>query len=437
MFDQNYTKPVEGNLVLSIGEFGRAYLSEGWATNFIRDLISKFVIIFIGYSAEDPPLHYFLEAVSRKDERAPPVMFAFQSGSEENSRALWQQKGVRALSYSPDNEHEALWKSLRSWEGKARNPASWQKRLIRLAQKGPQTLQPHERGEVVHLALTDAGSRTISQSKPTLPASWLYAFDPNVRYALPTTAVRLRGSSTIDPFDAFGLDSDPRPAPPKRDSLHVRREVPPGAIDVLAPLASDGLKTPGKLRGHHKVHITEFPSRLKHLAIWLSGVCDEPAAIWWAANQQGLHPALIEVIRWALENRERKQNSDADAAWGSLFEAWREIAENDHGPLFAIQREITKHGWTDGNLRRFSEIARCRLIVRGAYWRDELPPMSQKWSKDLRLFTPDIYYPDRHRIIEFSDNRLADILWALRQNLEYALNRECPSRNILIRMNRL
>jgi hypothetical protein len=39
MLDPAYDKPDGGNLVLSSAEFGRAYLAEGWATDFIRAVI--------------------------------------------------------------------------------------------------------------------------------------------------------------------------------------------------------------------------------------------------------------------------------------------------------------------------------------------------------------------------------------------------------------
>ena len=47
-----------GAVILSSAEFGRAYLAEGWAARFIRDAIAKYIIVFVGYSADDPPVQY-------------------------------------------------------------------------------------------------------------------------------------------------------------------------------------------------------------------------------------------------------------------------------------------------------------------------------------------------------------------------------------------
>lgn len=46
----------ESGFVLSSSGFGRAYLSDGWATEFFKAILSKYLVVFIGYSADDPPI---------------------------------------------------------------------------------------------------------------------------------------------------------------------------------------------------------------------------------------------------------------------------------------------------------------------------------------------------------------------------------------------
>jgi len=192
MFDRSYAKPVGGSLVLSSAEFGRAYLAEGWATDFIRALIRSYLIVFVGYAADDPPVQYLLEALNRVADIPRRGLYAFQAGREEDAKALWTQKGVRAIAYAPDNDHAALWETLNAWADRARDPERWREQLIRRARRGPQVLQPHECGQIVHLAGTEDGARSISQTKQVLPASWLCAFDPVMRYGQP-------GKIEVDP----------------------------------------------------------------------------------------------------------------------------------------------------------------------------------------------------------------------------------------------
>src|SRR5690606_27235871 len=46
------------DLVLTDSDFGRAYFTDGWATNFLRGLFSNYVVLFIGFSANDPVMKY-------------------------------------------------------------------------------------------------------------------------------------------------------------------------------------------------------------------------------------------------------------------------------------------------------------------------------------------------------------------------------------------
>ena len=74
--------------VLSSAEFGRAYLSEGWATRFFKDVIDRYTVVFVGYTADDPPVQYLLEALSKTNGGLTEV-YAFQSGEHDEARARW------------------------------------------------------------------------------------------------------------------------------------------------------------------------------------------------------------------------------------------------------------------------------------------------------------------------------------------------------------
>lgn len=46
------------DFILTGADFGRAYLSEGWATQFVKDLFRNYTVCFVGYSMEDPLMTY-------------------------------------------------------------------------------------------------------------------------------------------------------------------------------------------------------------------------------------------------------------------------------------------------------------------------------------------------------------------------------------------
>lgn len=51
------------NLVVTSGDFGRAYLQERWAARFVTELFREFVVCFVGYSLDDPVMRYIADAI--------------------------------------------------------------------------------------------------------------------------------------------------------------------------------------------------------------------------------------------------------------------------------------------------------------------------------------------------------------------------------------
>lgn len=420
VFDNAYQQPVGGSFVLSSAEFGRAYLAEGWATGFIRNAIDNYRIVFVGYAADDPPVQYLLEALSRGAYSDPSRLYAFQPGRPDEARALWSQKGVAAIAYDSTHGHAPLWNTLSAWAERARNPARWQRGLLRRGEKGPQALQPHERGQVVHLAMTEEGARAIAKS--ALPASWLCSFDPAMRYARLARANFMDADSpSIDPFTDYGLDSDTPPDPAKRGEQHPQIEIPPDAINVLGRASVNQPAAAGPLCGPSPRHTTELPPRLQSIAMWFHSVCDQPAAIWWAAGQRGLHPQIVELVTFALE--QKKVAFEIRQAWHYLFECWKLPRQHDSTSAIALQAAIAKDGWTGQNRRRYAEVFRPALTATRSIWRGHFPAKGRSYK--LRdLVDLGVYYPDRDIAIDVPDEQLSNVIPIARQNLALAVDLE-------------
>lgn len=47
-------------LILGSPDFGRAYLADGRTLSFLTQLLSRYVVVFLGYNADDPPIRYLL-----------------------------------------------------------------------------------------------------------------------------------------------------------------------------------------------------------------------------------------------------------------------------------------------------------------------------------------------------------------------------------------
>jgi len=423
-----YTGAEGDGFVLSSSEFGRAYLSDGWATTFIREILNRYVVVFVGYTADDPPVQYLLEALRKASGRLENA-YAFQSGDYDGAAARWQHKGVEAIPYSPDNEHAALWQSLEAWAERARDPDAWYAKVIDASKKGPAAVQPHERGQVAHVVSTYEGVKKFCVGEVLPPAEWLCVFDKYRRFAKPGSSSSLgRKGSYVDPFDLYGLDSDSTPSKPDPEDHYAKREAPTDAWDAFeinrldrSPIRDENLSA---LRGHWAKRSPRLVPRIGQLGVWLAKVCDQPAAVWWAAHQLSLNRSIQEHISWELEQSNRPIHKDIRKAWRSLFEAWN-YAEDFHKDWYALQTVIKADGWSSAVTRQLGDVLRPRLSAEPDFWGGPKPPALVPDREDrARLLRMDVKYPETPEAVTVPDEWCAIVVRVLRHNLELALSLE-------------
>ncbi|MCA8835230.1 MAG: SIR2 family protein, partial [Proteobacteria bacterium] len=315
--NENYSGSDKG-LILSSAEFGRAYLSEGWATQFFKEIISEYVVVFVGYGADDPPVYYLLEALNKTKGGAKDI-YAFQSGTAEDAEEKWQHKGVTAIPY---DAHESLWKTLAAWAKRAENLESWQDKIIKMAQKNPQRLLPFQREQVMHLVSTLKGAQRFCASDNPPPATWLCVFDRAMRFETPTTITQKDGTETpVDYFNMYGLASDPNPELIDPNNPSAKREV----RDAFEINDHDKRDSKGsftvQIKGHYALSVGNLPARLYELGTWIAKVSDQPAAVWWAVRQAGIHEQAQERIKQSLQDK-TDVSPDIAKAWHYLFDSW-------------------------------------------------------------------------------------------------------------------
>lgn len=97
-------------LIVTDRDFGRAYLTEGWARRFLQALFAEFTVLFVGYSHEDPIMRYLARGLPPKTKR-----FAlYQDAGSSN----WSQLGIVGIPYPPSpppDTHRALLTTLCAW----------------------------------------------------------------------------------------------------------------------------------------------------------------------------------------------------------------------------------------------------------------------------------------------------------------------------------
>jgi hypothetical protein len=101
-------------LVLTDADFGRAYLTQGWARRFVQQLFSKFVVLFVGYSHQDLPLLYLARGISAAEDG--PGRYALTSPTADR---FWLNLGINPVHYPlrvlPMAPHGALDDCLVRW----------------------------------------------------------------------------------------------------------------------------------------------------------------------------------------------------------------------------------------------------------------------------------------------------------------------------------
>ena len=426
--DKDYGGAVGDGFVLSSSGFGRAYLSDGWATSFIRSVIDKYVVVFVGYTADDPPVQYLLEALNSYPGSLEGV-YAFQAGSAGEAHAKWRHKGAQAIAYDEADKHAPLWETLAAWASRAQDPDAWYEGVIALARKGPEALLPHERGQVAHVVSTFEGARKFSTSDDPPPADWLCVFDPSIRYSKPGHLGNFRELGPyFDPFEAYGIDTDPSPPKIEPDHALAKREIPEGVWNCFAATRLDRQKLQDEnfaaLRGHWAVNVPRLPPRLWQLGIWISKVSNQPAAVWWASGQLGIHSDLQDQIRFELERTKKDCSPEVRQAWCYIFEAWG-IQKNDfHRQWYQLKASINVDGWTYAAIREFALICRPYLKVGRPYLSRAKPPKSKEAVRREDMVQLKVEYPGDSDDVRIPNEFLSTAVREFRKNLEHAVNLE-------------
>ena len=121
------------SIILTSSDFGRAYLTEGWATNFMKFVFSKYKVCFIGYSLKDQIFTYLLDSISTEDTCDSIKAWIITGESKnhlndntwiEKTKNFWNLKKVDPIFYEinevdegdkKNQDHSYLHKTIEKW----------------------------------------------------------------------------------------------------------------------------------------------------------------------------------------------------------------------------------------------------------------------------------------------------------------------------------
>jgi len=425
--NEEYTSAEGDGFILSSAEFGRAYLSEAWATDFIKQILNKYVVVFVGYTADDPPVHYLLEALNKTDDNLEKI-YAFQAGTKEEARVKWQHKGVEPIAYDDSDAHKALWDTLDAWAIRANDKNAWYDSVIDKAKQGPRELKPFERGQVAHVISSVEGTTKLLESEEVLTAEWLLVFDKNCRYAKPSYIGTITEQGPkIDPFDLYCLDSDPIPEKLSSNDYYAKREVPIDVWDGFELNHTDKTESFdyqfAYFRGFHSSKAPTLSMRLNKLHQWIGKVSSSPITLWWVIQQTELHPSVIDGIKWQVNREHLKDIPAIQQGWRYYFESLNEQVIEHDNDWYQLKDRVNKEGWSPQALRQYNECLRPRLVVEKG---NGFAPIltEEKDINNNEILQTDVHYPNPQDDIEVPTDWLPLVIEGTRKNLEIGLQLE-------------
>ena len=283
------------DLVVSSGDFGRAYLTERWAARFVGELFRNYTVCFVGYSIDDPVLRYMTDALAadRLLGESPREMFAFGSyskGREDESATEWKAKNVTPILYREYRRHWYLHWTLRAWAETYRDGVSGKESIIASYAGLHPTKSTEEDNFVGRMfwALSDPSgqpARRFAERDPVPMWEWLERFSEN--------------TYGQDDLSRFGV----QPAAKRDDSLKfslIRRPVPSTRAPWMT-LVDGGTAS------------SAWDQVMLHVAHWLMRHLDDPRLVLWLTRHggrlQGEFAALIERRLEELDQIKREGNA--------------------------------------------------------------------------------------------------------------------------------
>ncbi len=289
------TKPSSdelNQLILSSGDFGRAYLTERWAARFVTELFSRYTVCFIGYSIEDPVLRYLMDAFAADllEGESNPRAYAFvgcNEGEEDKISSEWDAKNVIPILYNKKNDHNSLHTTLKEWAECYRDGILGKERIVVKYAHSKPLLSTREDNFVDRMlwALSDPSGLPMgcfADLNPPPPIEWLEEF--------------VKKRFQFNDLHRFGID--PKGFEKSIEFSLIHRIVTAQYNPWMSPVYSNQNAS------------CRLDPILQHICRWLVRHLESPQLIFWVAQQGGyLQSEFAQMIEKFLgENLELPEN---------------------------------------------------------------------------------------------------------------------------------
>ena len=132
------SKESSPSMVLTTADFGRAYLTERWASRFLAELLRCYHVLFVGYGLNDPIIRYVVDAVADVKPQNPDAYkdvyaLACDDGKEKEVREKWEHKNVKPILYQKGrgkHKHRLLNKTITTLAEMRKRPIEFRRRIV-------------------------------------------------------------------------------------------------------------------------------------------------------------------------------------------------------------------------------------------------------------------------------------------------------------------
>nr|VFJ65726.1 MAG: NAD-dependent protein deacetylase, SIR2 family [Candidatus Kentron sp. FW] len=358
------------DLIVTDQDFGEFYLRRRIVPDFIYDAARLFHLVLVGYSANDPPMRYLLNAIAGDSARFPDLKkrFVFVDTHDPVVLTDWKGRGITPISYDPANGHIALSKTLKRWADLS-------------AINGKEGLVNREIERLVR-----TGRNEASDADRDL-------FDHLIR--------------RTDQDKRVGISQ-----------LASRHKADLGWLDAIVAVAREGYLTRAPEESDLK-NSDEMVQPVRRVAIaFLEGRLAERATIDWALGPEPTNTirrgAVLDLLyRWALGNGE-DPGEPWRSAWRFVEESWRQPVVKDNRIGVILARNRLRAGERTGSLiDAIVEVVAPRLEIESSsrLYRFYLAPYGKlpkrpKKVRDLlsmNLTSGEVIDPDELGLKDFED----------------------------------
>jgi hypothetical protein len=111
------------SLVFTSADFGRAYITEAWASRFLSELFRRAsAILFVGYSVSDPAVRYIVDAFAAdRSGQTDRIAKAYLLIGGSDNTQTWSNRGIEPIVYDPREGHRLLHETLKNFAKRYRS----------------------------------------------------------------------------------------------------------------------------------------------------------------------------------------------------------------------------------------------------------------------------------------------------------------------------